>query len=100
MALAGARRSEKERVLALLNEACSREFVDQHAVHLLVEIKIKGVERAVGISKAGEFVTAGQEAVFTALQFVRDERGDEIEGRQPFRLGVTKPRLEDVCHRG
>jgi hypothetical protein len=31
-------------------------------------------------------VAAGQEPVFTALQFVCDQRGDEIEWRQPFRL--------------
>ena len=76
MALAGARRAEEERVLALLDEARGGQLVDERAVHLLVEVKIKGLERAVGIAEAGEFVPAREEPVFAALQFVGDERGD------------------------
>ena len=35
---------EKERVLALRDEAAGGQLVDQRAVHLLVEIEIEGVE--------------------------------------------------------
>ena len=66
----------------------------------MLKIKIKGVERAVGVPKAREFVAAGQEPVLAPLQFVGDERGDEIERRQPFGLRVAEPRFEDVGHPG
>ena len=85
---------------ALLNEARGGELVDQHAIHLLVEIEIKAVERAVGIAEAGELVASGQEPIFASLQFVGDERGDEIERRQPFGLGMTESGFEDVGHAG
>ena len=39
---------EEEDVLALQDEAGGGQVVDERAVHLLVEIEIKGVERAVG----------------------------------------------------
>ena len=44
MAFAGAGRAEEERVFALADEAGRRQLVDQRAIHLLVEIKIKPVE--------------------------------------------------------
>ena len=100
MALAGARRPEEERVFALLDEAGGGELVDQHAIHLLVEIEIEAVERAVGIAEAGELVASGQETVFASLQFVGDERGDEIERREPFGLGMPQSGFEDVGHAG
>ena len=100
MAFAGARRPEEERVFALLDEARGGELVDEHAIHLLVEIEIKAIERAVGIAEAGELVAARQEPVFAPLQFVGDERGDQIERRQPFGLGMTEPGFEDVSHAG
>ena len=93
MALASAGRAEEERVFALLDEARRGEFIDEHAVHLLVEVKVKGVEGAVGVPEAGELVAAREQPVFAALQFVGDERGDEIERRQPFSLRVTEPGL-------
>jgi hypothetical protein len=98
MALAGAWRAEQQGVLALLDEARGGELVDQHAVHLLVEVKIKGIERAIRIPEAGEFVAARQEPVFASLQLVGDERRDEIERREPLGLGVTEPGFEDVGH--
>jgi hypothetical protein len=36
--------SEKERVLALRDEAAGGELVDQRPIHLLVEIEIEGIE--------------------------------------------------------
>jgi hypothetical protein len=45
-------------------------------------------------------MAAGQEPILAALEFVADERGDEIERRQPFGLGVAEPGFEDVGHPG
>lgn len=53
VALAGAGRPEQQDVLALGDEAAGRELVDERAVHVLVEIEIEGVERAVGVAEAG-----------------------------------------------
>src|SRR4029077_756950 len=52
MALAGARRTEKKRVLAQLDEAAGRELEDQLPVHLAVEGEVEGVERPVWIAEA------------------------------------------------
>jgi hypothetical protein len=98
VALAGPWRPKKQGVFTLLDEACGGELVDQHAVHLFVEMKIKGSERPIRIPEAGEFVPTRQQAVLASLQFVGDEGSDEIERREPFGLGVTEPALEDVGH--
>ena len=45
VALAGAGRSEEERVLVLADEARGGELEDERAVHLLVEVEVEGVER-------------------------------------------------------
>ena len=52
VALAGAGRAEEERVLALRDEARGGELVDQRAVHLLVEVEVEAVERAVRVAEA------------------------------------------------
>jgi hypothetical protein len=44
MTPAGTRRTEKEGIFPLGDEATGGELVDECAIHLLVEIKIKGVE--------------------------------------------------------
>ncbi len=66
MALARAGHAEKEDVFAPLDEAAGGELVDQGAIHLLVEVEIEGVERAVGVAEAGLLVPAGQEPVLAA----------------------------------
>ena len=62
MALAGARRAEEERVFALADEAGGGELVEQRAIHLLVEVEIEAVERAIGIAEAAPVCGAGQRA--------------------------------------
>ena len=101
MTLAGARWPEKEDVLALQDEAGGGQVVDERAVHLLVEIEIEGVERAIGIAKARLLDAAGDQPVLPADQLVADERRDEIDGRLSFGLRLAQARLEDVrpCRR-
>ena len=91
---------EKERVLALRDEAGGGEVVDQRAIHLLVEVEIEAVERAVGIAEARLLVPAGEEPVLAPQELVGDERGDEIERRQLFGLGLAQAGFEDVGHAG
>ena len=76
------------------------ELVDERAIHLLVEIKVKGVERAFGIAKARELVAALEQAVLPPAEFVGDERGHEIDGRHLLGLRLAQPGVEDGGHAG
>src|SRR5688500_9718384 len=100
MALAGAGWTEEEDVLVLGDEACRGELVDERAIHLLVEIKVKGVERALGVTKARELVSALEEAVLPAAEFVGDERRYQVEGRHLLGLRLSEPRFQDSGHAG
>ena len=100
VALAGAGRPEEEHVLPLRNETRGGELVDERPIHLLVEIKVKGVERALGITKARELVAAFEQAILPAAEFVGDEGGDEIDGRHLLGLRLPQPRVEDRGHAG
>ena len=75
MALARTGRPEQERVFALGDEAGGGELEDERAVDLLVEGEVEAVP----------------------LEFVGDERGDEVGGHL-FDLGLLPARFEDVGH--
>jgi hypothetical protein len=81
--------AEKEGIVPLRDEAAGRQLVDQRAVHLLVEIEIEGIERAIGIAKARQFVATLEEPVLTPEQFVGDQHRHEIDGRHPVRLRLA-----------
>jgi hypothetical protein len=74
MAFAGAGRAEKQRILTLGDEARGGKFVDERAIHFLVEIEIKIVEGAIGVAKARQLVPALEETVLSPVQFIRHER--------------------------
>ena len=74
------------------------QLVDQRAVHLLVEIKVEGVERAIGIAKARLFVPALEQSVLPTQQLVGHERRHEIDRRELLGLGVTQAGFEDGRH--
>jgi hypothetical protein len=96
MTLASAWRPQEEGVFALQDEADRGEVVDEGAIHRLVEIEIKGVERAVGIVKAGLLEPACDEPLPPADQFVAVERRDEIDGRLFSDCAWRKRGLERV----
>ena len=100
MALAGPGRSEEESVFALGDEAGGGELEDERAVDLLVEGEVEAVERAVGISEAGLLVAPGEQPVLAALEFVGDERGDQVERGHLLDLSLLQTRVEDVGHSG
>ena len=91
---------EKERVLALRDEAAGGELVDQRAIHLLVEIEIEGVERAIRITEARLFVPALEQPVLPAQELVGHEHRHEIDRRELLGLGVTQSGFEDGRHAG
>ena len=98
--LAGAGRPEEERVVVRGDEAAGGELEDAGAIHLLVEVEVEGVEGLAGVAEAGVGPAALEEAVLTADEFVGDERGDEIERRQPLGLGLAEAGFERRGHAG
>jgi hypothetical protein len=98
MALAGARRTEEKDVLALGDEAGGGKLVDDRAIHLLVEIEIKGVERAFRVTEARELVPPLEQAVLSSTEFVGHERRHEIEGRRLLGLRLAEPRFQNGGH--
>ena len=90
--------SEEEGVFALRDEARRRQFVDERAVHFLVEIKIEGVERAVGIAEARLGVATLEEPILSTQELVGHERRDEIDRREFLGLRVAQPGFEDGRH--
>ena len=70
---------EKERIFALRDKATGGQVVDERAIHLLVEIKVKAIERAIGIAEAGLFVPALEEPVLSTQELVGHQRRHEID---------------------
>jgi hypothetical protein len=91
---------EEEDVLALGDEARGGELVDKRPIHLLVEIKVKGVERALRVAEARKLVPALEQPVLPSAEFVSDQGGHEIDGRHLLRLRLPQPRVEDRGHAG
>ena len=94
------RRTEKQSVFALGDEAGGGELEDERAVDFLVEGEVEAVEGAVGVAESGLLVAPGEEAVLTALELVGDERGDEVDGGHLLDLGLLQARVEDIGHAG
>ncbi len=91
-------RPDEQGVLPLGDEAGGGEVVDEGAVHLLVEVEVEGVERAVGIAEAGVLVPALEEAILAAEEFVADQGREQVDGREAFGLGLVQPGLENRSH--
>ena len=94
-------RAEKQGVLALGDEARGGELVDQRAIHLLVEIEIKGVERAIGIAEARRACGGGRGAGLGGAGVRRlTSVATRSSGAICLGLGVAQPGFEDVGHAG
>jgi hypothetical protein len=91
-------RAEEEHVLAPLDEARGGEFVDELAVHLLVEVEVEAVERLAGVAEAGLLHAAAEEPVLPAQQLVADERGDEVQVRLALGGRALDADLQHVGH--
>lgn len=89
---------EQQDIFALRDEARRGELEDERAIHFRVESEIESVEGSIGIAKARELPAALEQPVLAPLQFVINERGDEIDGRQRLALCLMQPRFEDRRH--
>ena len=79
-------------------EAPRGQFVDECAVHFLVEIKIEGVEGGLRVAKARLFVPAFEQSVLPTQQLVGHERRHKIDRGELFGLGVAQAGFEDGRH--
>jgi hypothetical protein len=95
---ARARAPEKEGIGMLRDPAGGGEVEDEGAVHLLVEVKVEGVQALADVAKAGLLEAAGEEAILAPDEFILDEPGDEIDGGKLFGLGLEQAGLEPGGH--
>jgi hypothetical protein len=92
MALAGAGWAEEEGVLVPVDEGPGGEVEDETPVHLLVEGEVDVVERLLGIAEPGLFGPAFEKTQSSAVEFVVDQAGDQIDRRRhAFGLGLMEP---------
>lgn len=68
------------------------------AVHLGVEGEVEVVQRLVGIAEAGLFAASFQQTVGAAGEFVRDQAGEQIDGRHGFGLRLMQARFQHLGH--
>jgi hypothetical protein len=59
--------------------------VDHRPIHLLVEIDIEGIERAIAITKGRLFVSTLEQSVLPAQELVGHKVRDQIDWGPPFR---------------
>jgi hypothetical protein len=100
VAFARAGRPVKQSVFVLGHEAAGGELEHEAAGHLLVEVKVEGVEGLPTVAEAGLRDAAVEEPVLAAQELVLDKRGEEIDGGQRDGLGLQQPRLEAGGHAG
>lgn len=93
VALAGARRTEEESVLASLDEACSCEIEDEASIHLLVAVEVQAVQRLPDVAKLRMLDPALQQAVAPSVELISDQRRDEVDRRHPFGLRPKETRF-------
>ena len=74
--------------------------MDQRPVHLLVEIEVESIERAIRVAEARLFVPALEEAVLPTQELVGHQHRDQIDRRELLGLGMPQARFEDRGHAG
>jgi hypothetical protein len=68
------------------------QVVNERAVHLLVEIRIEGLERALGITEARELVPALEQTVLAPAEFVGTIADMRSRGARSALVGAAFPR--------
>src|SRR5712692_5004035 len=98
MTFAGAAGAEKQGIFPLTDKSSGGQIEDQAAIHFGIESKVEVVERLIGVSKTSLLATALQQAVRAARQFVRDQAGDQIDGRHRLGLCLTQAVFQYGSH--
>src|SRR5450756_2409984 len=76
----GAGRTKKQCVFAAANKVRRRQVEHQAAIHLLVKVEIKVVERRMLVAKAGLLAAALKQTVTASSQLIGDQTGKQIDG--------------------
>ena len=66
----------------LRDKAAGGELEDEAAIHLLVEVEVKGVERLAHVAEGGLLDAPVEEPILAPKQLVAHERGEEVDGGQ------------------
>src|SRR4051812_20897767 len=77
VALSRSSGTEKQSVLAFVDEGAGGEVEDQAAIHLGIECEVEVVERAIGIAESCLFATAFEQPIGAARQFIRYQARDQ-----------------------
>ena len=94
MALAGAGWAEEEGIGVLGGPAGGGQLVDEGAVHLLVEVEVKGIEPLGGVAEARLLQAPFEEPILPADELVLDEAREEIDGGQLLGLRLEQADLQ------
>jgi hypothetical protein len=79
------------------DEGICSQVEDQTAIHLLVKVKIKVIQRLLRIANLRLLATSLQQSFATAGEFVRYQTGDQIDGRPRFGLLVAEIPTKAKC---
>src|SRR5260221_9436098 len=99
MALARSWRSEEQSVFASVHELSRGELVDESSVHLAIEVEVEVVDGSAAVSELGRLRPSFEQTISPASQFVVHEHRDEVDGCDPFGLGLQDSRFETLRHR-
>src|ERR1700680_1056277 len=79
------------------DEGSGRQIEDQTAIHLGIEGEVEVIDGFLRIAKAGLLSPTFQQAVAATGEFVRDQAGDQVDGRHGFDLSLVQTHLEYGC---
>jgi hypothetical protein len=65
------------------------EIKHQTPIYFRVEVEVEAIESFVRVAKSGLLFSAFEQAIATAIQFVGDEAGEEVDGRHGFGLRLV-----------
>jgi len=94
MACAAAGWADKKGVFVAGDEGRGRQIENQTAIHLGIEGEVEVVEVFLRIAKLSLLSPTFQQAIAASSEFVRDQAGDQIDGRHGFDLSLVQTQLE------
>src|SRR5207253_3127451 len=97
VALAGAGRAEEEGIGVLGDPAGGGQLEDEGAVHLFVEVEVKGIEPLGGVAEARLLQAPFEEPILPADELVLDEAREEIDGGQLLGLRLEQADLQPAA---
>src|SRR5271167_72680 len=98
VAFPAARRPNEQGIFTSSDPAGSGQVEDKTAVHLRIELEVEVIELLVCVTELRLLVASFQEPLAAAGKFVRDQDGDQVNGRHVFRLRLQKTSFHHCGH--